>query len=332
MRLDEWQRWLEEQFLDTNPPKPPEEKAQEAAEAGQHTLAAGGTEGSVLREPYVPPQAAVSGPASSPAERPSPQARPNERSRPDTQPATSPPVPGVPANVDLPPIENYIPFLRPRAPEQPLKPPLTEPAPALEESPEAQKPHEAAVTDSEPASLPATAVEPAPLADEATEPAGETLFSGLEASTTAQEAPQTPDEVAAAAPPVPRKRRARPAKHVTPPELAPPLTSEEFWELVPRHIRTLISMGHDEGVQRSYQRRFKESRLALIERLLDPTLSLEETARLLNVCPATVRRYTNRGQLRHFRTAGDQRRFKLSDVLAFLEAQHSDAATRREGR
>jgi len=136
---------------------------------------------------------------------------------------------------------------------------------------------------------------------------------------------EEPDEEPARRPERPvRKRRARTARNVTPPELAPPLTSQEFWELVPRHIRTLISMGQDEGVQRAYRRRFKESRLALIERLLDPTLSLEETARLLNVCPTTVRRYTNRGQLRHYRTEGDQRRFRLSDVLAFLEAQQGD--------
>jgi excisionase family DNA binding protein len=83
-------------------------------------------------------------------------------------------------------------------------------------------------------------------------------------------------------------------------------------------------MGHDDDVQRSYRRQFKESRLALIERLLDPTLSLEDTARLLNVCPTTVRRYTNRGQLRHQRTPGDQRRFRLSDVLSFMEAQQPD--------
>jgi excisionase family DNA binding protein len=108
---------------------------------------------------------------------------------------------------------------------------------------------------------------------------------------------------------------------VTPPELAPPLTGEQFWQLAPRHVRTLIAMGQDDAVQNSYKRQFKESRLALIERLLDPTLSLEDTARLLNVCPTTVRRYTNRGLIRHQRTAGDQRRFKLSDVLSFMEAQ-----------
>jgi len=66
---------------------------------------------------------------------------------------------------------------------------------------------------------------------------------------------------------------------------------------------------------------FKETREQLLSRLLDPQLSLEDAARLLNVCPTTVRRYTNRGLLPHLRTAGNQRRFRLSDVLAFLEAQ-----------
>ena len=80
-------------------------------------------------------------------------------------------------------------------------------------------------------------------------------------------------------------------------------------------------MTSDEVAQHSYKRGFKESRIELLQRLLDPTLSLEETARLLNVCPTTVRRYTNRGMLRHLRTGGDQRRFKLSDVLSFLESQ-----------
>lgn len=61
------------------------------------------------------------------------------------------------------------------------------------------------------------------------------------------------------------------------------------------------------------------TRQELMRRLADPTLSLEEAALLLDVCPTTVRRYTNRGILRHFRTEGNQRRFRLSDILEFLE-------------
>ena len=77
-----------------------------------------------------------------------------------------------------------------------------------------------------------------------------------------------------------------------------------------------------ETAQSSYKS-FKESREELIRRLLDPVLTLEDTARILNVCPTTVRRYTNRGLLKHFRTGGNQRRFRLSDVLAFLESRSS---------
>jgi excisionase family DNA binding protein len=64
-----------------------------------------------------------------------------------------------------------------------------------------------------------------------------------------------------------------------------------------------------------------ETREQLLSRLLDPILSLEEAAKVLNVCPTTVRRYTNSGALAHLRTQGNQRRFLLSDVLAFLKSQ-----------
>jgi len=65
--------------------------------------------------------------------------------------------------------------------------------------------------------------------------------------------------------------------------------------------------------------RKEETREELLRRLMDPTLTLEETACILEVCPTTVRRYTNRGILPHERSAGNQRRFKLSSVLAFKE-------------
>jgi len=67
----------------------------------------------------------------------------------------------------------------------------------------------------------------------------------------------------------------------------------------------------------------KQTREELIERLLDPTLTLRETATLIGVCPTTVRRYTKRGVLKCFRTPGNQRRFRLSDVLDFIERQES---------
>lgn len=98
-----------------------------------------------------------------------------------------------------------------------------------------------------------------------------------------------------------------------------PVDRQEAWDMLPKHIQMLFARPQQEVAQRSYKK-FNETREELVGRLLDPTLSLEEAARILNVCPTTVRRYTNRSLLRHFRTAGNQRRFRLSDVLAFLES------------
>lgn len=112
-------------------------------------------------------------------------------------------------------------------------------------------------------------------------------------------------------------------------ESAPAQAAEsqtEAIETLPKHIQALARMdsgelaGAEEIAQKSYKRNFRESRSELLERLLDPPLSLEDAARILNVCPTTVRRYTNRGVLPHFRTAGNQRRFRLSDVIAFMES------------
>ncbi|HTQ11790.1 MAG TPA: helix-turn-helix domain-containing protein [Fimbriimonadaceae bacterium] len=114
----------------------------------------------------------------------------------------------------------------------------------------------------------------------------------------------------------PRPRR---AKQVTDePKIDPALQS--VWETLPKNIEFLCSFYDDSVTSRYYGGEFKESREELIRRLLDPELSLEETSRLLGVCPATVRRYTNRNWLTHHRTTGGQRRFRLSDIVGFVEA------------
>lgn len=103
-------------------------------------------------------------------------------------------------------------------------------------------------------------------------------------------------------------------------------SSDALWNRLPHHIQLLASIPEpieEEVAAKYYTRGFKETRQQLIERLLNPTLTLEETARVLGVCPATVRRYTNRGILPHHRTVGQQRRFRLSDVLIFLEQQYT---------
>ncbi|MBL8086834.1 MAG: helix-turn-helix domain-containing protein [Chthonomonas sp.] len=94
---------------------------------------------------------------------------------------------------------------------------------------------------------------------------------------------------------------------------------EEIWQVLPRNIHFLGSFFDDSVTANYYRGEFKESREELIRRLLDPELTLEEVSRLLGVCPATVRRYTNRNWLSHHRTKGGQRRFRLSGVVKFVE-------------
>lgn len=113
--------------------------------------------------------------------------------------------------------------------------------------------------------------------------------------------------------PRPRRREAT-APAAVDPEL------QDAWQHLPRSVAFLIEYFDDSVTAKSYGGEFKETRHELIRRILDPELTLEETARLLGVCPATVRRYTNRGWLVHHRTKGGQRRFKLSGVVKFVEA------------
>ena len=113
--------------------------------------------------------------------------------------------------------------------------------------------------------------------------------------------------------PRPRRVKQKPSAAVLDPEL------QLVWTNLPKNVAFLCRF-YDDGVTANYYRgEFKETRQELIRRLLDPELSLEETSRLLGVCPATVRRYTNRGWLEHHRTTGGQRRFRLSNVVKFLD-------------
>lgn len=65
----------------------------------------------------------------------------------------------------------------------------------------------------------------------------------------------------------------------------------------------------------------EETREELLERLVNPTITLDEASKIMGVCKATVRRYTAKGILPHYRTPGNQRRFKLNDIINFLEEQ-----------
>ena len=115
----------------------------------------------------------------------------------------------------------------------------------------------------------------------------------------------------------PRPRRSKTASPEATVGIDPEL--QEIWSRLPRNVEFLCSFYDDSVTANYYRGEFKVSREELIKKLLDPELSLEETSRLLGVCPATVRRYTNRGWLHHHRTEGGQRRFRLSNVVKFVD-------------
>jgi excisionase family DNA binding protein len=114
--------------------------------------------------------------------------------------------------------------------------------------------------------------------------------------------------------PRPRRAKTATAEKSIDPQL------QVVWEALPKNIEFLCGFFDDSVTANYYRGEFKETRTDLIRRLLDPELTLEETSRLLGVCPATVRRYTNRKWLTHHRTQGGQRRFRLSDIVSFVEA------------
>jgi excisionase family DNA binding protein len=113
--------------------------------------------------------------------------------------------------------------------------------------------------------------------------------------------------------PRPRRKSAPVETKVIDPDL------KALLEAMPRNIEFLAKFYGDDVTANYYQGKFKENREDLIRRLLDPELTLEEVSRLLGVCPATVRRYTNRGWLGHHRTQGGQRRFRLSSLVRFVD-------------
>lgn len=92
-----------------------------------------------------------------------------------------------------------------------------------------------------------------------------------------------------------------------------------------------MQLGSGTAVRKKGGRRpLTETREEIIHRLMDPVLTLHEAVAILNLSKATVRRYTEQGKLACQRTAGGQRRFRLSDVIALLET--SPAGTQRHGR
>lgn len=80
-----------------------------------------------------------------------------------------------------------------------------------------------------------------------------------------------------------------------------------------------MDLGPSRPARRPGRPPLTETREEIVRRVLDPELTLHEAAAVLNLSKATLRRYTDQGKLPCRRTAGGQRRFTLSAVLALLE-------------
>lgn len=91
---------------------------------------------------------------------------------------------------------------------------------------------------------------------------------------------------------------------------------------------TLELFGEELEKARRKKKSPRKTRENLIENLLDPIITLDEAAVILNVCKTSVRRYTNAGKIVCLRTPGNQRRFRLSTVLEFLEDREGSKTSR----
>ncbi|MEJ5297238.1 MAG: helix-turn-helix domain-containing protein [Armatimonadota bacterium] len=384
MRLEDWYKYVEqlekgqqeEASPDQQPAAPPEKPSAEATAAA--LAAESPAQSAPLIRPVERTEDAAPALTGSLFEADEVLARPIPPSAaspaaPASEASSIPPI--TPGDLDIPEIEEFLPFLKeketdgkdatkPEAAAPPAQAPVTParpsaaPAPSVppdsatarrnggDASTQAIRQPVTPVQKPSPESAPAAAEQKASVAP-ATPPTGtvpQTPQPAVRKSPegTADKPVQSSSAQTAGAEKAP-STAAKPQKPATRPAPAPPpvpesgveeeeQAAEPVWNRLPAHLQAFASMQVEEVAQRSYKRGFRESRQELLARLLDPPLSLEEAARILNVCPTTVRRYTNRGLLPHFRTAGNQRRFRFSDIVAFMESQQHAGRRKRARR
>lgn len=104
------------------------------------------------------------------------------------------------------------------------------------------------------------------------------------------------------------------------------VTSVAKVKTVPRKAATATEIV---PAKKTRQRIRPETRAQMLERLMNPEVSLHEASVILGVCRATVRRYADMGTLVHERTEGRQRRFHLRDVLALSRTRETEKRKRR---
>jgi excisionase family DNA binding protein len=65
--------------------------------------------------------------------------------------------------------------------------------------------------------------------------------------------------------------------------------------------------------------------------LMDKMLTVKEVARLLNIHPNTLRRWSNKGRIRAYRiTSRGDRRFKREEIARFLAELNAQEHNQRE--
>ncbi|MBU1023531.1 helix-turn-helix domain-containing protein [bacterium] len=121
----------------------------------------------------------------------------------------------------------------------------------------------------------------------------------------------------------------KPAAHALPKKIADKTKKPNAFQKDGRTKQETLEL-FGEKLEKARRRRTspRKTREHLIENLLDPVISLDEAALILNVCKTTVRRYTNAEKIECLRTPGNQRRFRLSRVLEFLEEKEGRKASR----
>jgi hypothetical protein len=338
MRLDEWQKFIESQFLEETTAKPVPAKPGVVPSGDQQTILSLDDDAPAVPTASTPepePVGAAPSPTAVTADREGERDGATERADARPQPLTTSP--------------RQTGFVVRSVVETQPDPPA--PLPAISPVPFAETldldhdipvfanylPSKAAEPTPEPGETSAIANLPA---DENTSGPVSVLLPLTSGFVSSHPAPARSVAAAGDAGPADRRRKRAPhARNVPSENVASGLSSADLWSQVPRHVQTLLALERREEVrevaQSSYKRPFQEKRAELIARILDPVLSLEDTARLLNVCPTTVRRYTNKGILTHYRKEPErpsantteretrQRRFRLSDILTFLETQQS---------
>src|SRR5438105_3091232 len=239
MRMDDYQKWLDDQFVDESTPQIAESAPTEVATAEVESIA---PKPAFLNElaPSFPAPSAYSTPGWAEPSAPKPIHM-------EVHPLAPPPPTPTAASEEpaIPTLDDYIPSLRARSqpPAESVAPPIEnratpapppvnyQPEPAPEMIPVAVRSDTATITE-EPIKRPIE-VQPSP--------------------------PRELDQKAESA-------RPRYARATNAAEAAPPLDPDRLWNLAPKHLQVLLAMEPNEIAQHSYKRQFKESRVELISR------------------------------------------------------------------